>query len=243
MYIGLCDDDLISLDTIEGIVSSVLSNNSIHHQIERFSSGEELLLHLRHIKKFDLLLLDVKMFQVDGLEVARQIRQSGSNAKIVFISSIVEAAPEGYKVEAFRYIIKDSNMHTELVQCLESVCAEMQAPAKVFEYTIGDQHYIVLVEDIVYFESQLRKVRMVHFDTSRNAKEAEFYALIQELEQRLEKSCFLRVHKGFLVNPEHITDLKRYEAIVTCGDSVPISAKRYNEVNTAFLRWKVAQYG
>ena len=106
--ISICDDDAVSLKVIKEKVKGWFEE---YHRdqtclIEAFSNGKELLSNLRE-NSFDLFILDLEMPKINGLELAKQIRTILPFTMIIFLTSHIKFAVEGYKVQALRYITKD----------------------------------------------------------------------------------------------------------------------------------------
>lgn len=238
MMITVCDDERTSIDRIVKLICDEFKRADISHNVDSFESGETLIEHLRHVNKSDLIVLDYKMFGLNGIDVAKIIRETGSRAKIVFVSSVMDAAVPGYELNVYRYILKDSMFDANFQKCLQKVIDEYKAPSEVFEYRVGENQHSVLVDSILYFESQLRKVRMVIRNQDDSTSQVEFYALLSDLNEHFSTLDFLRIHKGYLVNPKCIESIHEYEAVMSNGDRLPISARRYTKVHLAFLRWE-----
>ena len=75
LQVGLCDDEPVLLDTLEEKVRRCFSENLIFAEIQAFTGGQNLLYEAEDGKRFDLLLLDIEMPGMDGLELASRLRQ------------------------------------------------------------------------------------------------------------------------------------------------------------------------
>jgi Response regulator of the LytR/AlgR family len=241
MMITVCDDERAFIDRIVELITLEFKKADISHTVDTFDSGESLIEHLRHVNKSDLIILDYLMFGISGIDVAHRIRETGSRAKIVFISSVMDAAVPGYEINVFRYILKDSMLEANFHKCLQKIIDEYKAPSETFLYRIGENQHTVLAGSILYFESQLRKIRMVTSNQDGTTSSTEFYALLSDLEMHFGTLDFIRIHKGYLVNPKHLVSMHEYEAAMSNGDILPISARRYTKVHLAYLRWEAEQ--
>jgi len=105
--IGICDDELNHRVEINCILKEILNSYPINYNIYEFSSGEELLNN--YPKNLDILIMDIQMKLINGMDTARRIREFDGNLEIIFMTSFSEFMQEGYEVKAYRYILKPIN--------------------------------------------------------------------------------------------------------------------------------------
>ncbi len=103
---AICDDELPILNTIEKLVKENLENLKIKHTIHTFTNGENLL-NYKKINDFDVIFLDIELKTTNGIDIAKKLRENAYNKLIVFITSFADYSIIGYKVNAFRFILKD----------------------------------------------------------------------------------------------------------------------------------------
>ena len=232
VHIILCDDDRAFLDTFHTKILAVLAKLPVQATIQ-LSTGLQELSH-EQLATCDIAFLDVDFVGQDnnGMDIARKLREVNSRALIFFITNFIEYAPEGYEVQAFRYILKwdlDAVLGRYLLQALE----HLSTARDVFQL----QHNGILVElpfdDILYLEVLGHSVSVV--------TEQETYAItatLSSLEQSLERHGFLRVHKSFLVNMRYIKRFQCRELLLANGTVLRVSEKSYAEQKRKYLRWK-----
>ncbi len=95
--IGICDDELHYRIKIKDILSEILSSYPINYNIYEFSAGEELLNN--YPKDLDILIMDIQMKTINGMDTARKIREFDHKLEIIFVTSFVEFMQEGYEVK------------------------------------------------------------------------------------------------------------------------------------------------
>ncbi len=228
----LCDDDSAFLDTFRTKIFAVLAKLDIHATIQLFTGLQEL--SDEQFSACDIAFLDVDFIGQDcnGMDIARKLREVNSRALIFFITNFIEYAPEGYEVQAFRYILKwdlDAVLGRYLLQALE----HLSTARDVFQF----QHNGILVElsfdDILYLEVLGHSVSVV--------TERETYSITATLNsfaQQLERHGFLRVHKSYLVNMRHIKRFQCRELTLSSGAVLRVSEKNYAEQKRKYLLWK-----
>ena len=117
MKIAICDDDLVLNRKLHQFIFETY--HDIDLRIDEYRSGEEFLQKISTSKlTYDLLLLDIEMDRVNGITVAKELKQLSPKTFVVFITSHDEFATVGYEVSAFRYLIKPINKN-KLIEAIE----------------------------------------------------------------------------------------------------------------------------
>ena len=152
LQVGLCDDEPVLLDTLEEKVRRCFSENLIFAEIQAFTGGQNLLYEAEDGKRFDLLLLDIEMPGMDGLELASRLRQLLPDALLIFITSHVEFALDAYELSTFRYIPKN-NMDGRLEHALLDAAAAIQLQQSQ-SYIISNQNRLerIPLKNLLYIQ-------------------------------------------------------------------------------------------
>ena len=106
MRIAICDDEETAVKSVCGIVQRWADARKYNAAIETFSSAECFLFHYVDDKRYDILLLDVEMKEMDGVTMAARVRQEDDAVQIIFITGYSDYIAEGYEVEALHYLMK-----------------------------------------------------------------------------------------------------------------------------------------
>lgn len=112
--IAVCEDEKETQLLIEDYLENILKDISIEYEIQKYISGEELLES--NLKDIDILLLDIKMEKLNGMDTARKIREVDNEMEIIFVTSLIDYVQEGYEVRAYRYLLKPIELE-ELKTC------------------------------------------------------------------------------------------------------------------------------
>ncbi|HBF5972103.1 TPA: response regulator, partial [Clostridioides difficile] len=102
--IAICEDEKEQQELLKRYINQIFDALSVKCRLEVFNSGEELLEG--YSKDTDVLLLDIQMGQINGIDTARKVRVLDDKVEIIFITALIEYALEGYEVRAYRYLIK-----------------------------------------------------------------------------------------------------------------------------------------
>ena len=186
------------------------------------------------LKRCDIAFLDIDFAgkRYNGIDIARKLRIFREDAVIVFVTNYIEYAPEGYEVNAFRYVLK-SDIREKLPQYLPEVLEQLRNEKQTLRIQISGEVIDIPLSEIRYIESEKHTV-IVH--TLR--KDYTYYSSLAALEEQLELKGFLRIHKSYLVNMNY---LKRYQsqgAVLIDGTCLRVSEKSYAAQKKKYLFWK-----
>ena len=228
----ICDDDRKSLDSIHQKTEAVFTKLNIQGVFDLYDTCEAVSEN--SLNNCDIALLDVDFEGLvsNGIDLARKLRQVNKRAIILFITNFIEYAPEGYEVQAFRYILKrdlDTVLGRYLMEAMELLrdareCLRLDYRGELLELPF---------DSILYLEVLGHSVSIV--------TEGETYTLsasLSSFEQELENHGFLRVHKSYLVNMRHIKKFQCRELTLDNGTAIRVSEKSYAEQKRKYLLWK-----
>ena len=226
MKIAICDDDISVLSSITAFINKTYHDIDI--LVDRYSSGESLLNSLEKEKHgCDLLLLDIEMNGIDGLQVAKKIHMILPEVYIVFITSHEEFALTGYEVAAFRFLTKPIQAQ-KLAEAITTVKQEL-LNLKTIQIEFRDISAILKVKDIFYIEAQDKYVKIVR-------REQIFYDRngIDYYTDFLQFDDYYRIHRSYLINMRHVTFISRCDVQMMNGEKIPISRLRKKQFDEAF---------
>ncbi len=244
MNIAICDDE----ENIRCLIGKLIERQEGSFHIMEFSSGGELLQFWQQEgrERIDILFLDISMSDIDGMEVAKQIRAWkeereepvwGSLPLLIFVSGYSEYMPKAFSVNAFQYLLKpiDEKEFEEVFAQAVRECRYLEAKREVEPKRIpirsGKITRNVSVDDISYIESRNRKILI-----RMREEELESYGKIGEMEEELQKR-FFRIHKGYLVNLKYVERYSRTEVQMKDGARLPISKYKYQDFVKAYLEY------
>jgi len=235
--VAICDDEKYYRDYISGLVTQYFSGLEVEYHLDIFESGTDLCMIGLESKQYDIVFLDVNMKEMDGIETAKQIRNRNSNAFIVFITAFVSFSPEGYKVNAIRYILKDNHsFETAFTECMDTIFEKMDINKFKMKFDFIEGEKEILIDDILFIESRLHK--SVFEMSGKGIKKYTLYRKLDDIEMLLESFGFLRLHQSFLANIKHIAQVNNYRAVLTTSKELPIPKKKYKTIKEAFVEYK-----
>lgn len=235
----ICDDDSSTALKIKAIVDQFLKNNGIRGKIHTFTNANEISDQM--MKGCDIALLDVDLEcdSINGMDIARRLRKFRPDSIIIFVTNFIEYAPEGYYVQAFRYILK-STLDSELLINLQEAIKELDKSKETFKVKINGEIINIPFERILYFEVRQHDITACCKGENRGQKHKTyiFREVMTKLESDLETHGFLRIHKSFLVNMSHIKVFNCRGVTLTDGMNLRVGEKKYMEQKKKYLLWK-----
>lgn len=235
LQIAICDDEQFYREKIQYLLEGYLRENMLQYAIHSFSSGEEFLEQCENNVRFDIVFLDISMEEVDGIQTAERIRSYHSDTYIVFVTAYIDYALEGYKVNAIRYLMKDT-LEIALEECMNAILQKMQIARVTFSFLEGEKR--LYTDNILYVESRGHK-SVFHYMEAELVN-YQIYSKLDALERSLDGHGFLRIHKSYLVNMKHIRRVSNYIVSLDTGEELPVPRLRFQTVREAFVAYKGA---
>lgn len=231
MKIAVCDDDSQELERISALIDTYKRESKVPLTYKTFRSATELISSMGS-SDYDILLLDILMPGINGMQAAHEIRVFDAGVKIVFLTSSPEFAVESYAVKAYDYILKPVSKD-KLFSILDAVIAEELKPLEGL--TIKTQSGVarILFSRLAFVEIMNRKLYFHLADGSVREVSASLASFEEELLARAE---FVKVHRSYIVNLWQVGELGSKELITHAGKTVPISRLLYGKVREAYMR-------
>lgn len=236
LSILICDDDphfaMLLSEKIRALPSYSAKNMNLTCLTDMSVLDESALLHC------DLLFLDIDLGEQNGLSLARKLRAINTKTVLIFVTNFKEYAPEGYEVDAFRYLAK-SELDNKLSAYFEdalSVCRRYQQKVNIF---CKGETVPLSIQALEYIES-LGHEQCLHL-IGLPQRQLITRTTMNELEEMLAPRGFLRIHKGFLVNMAYLQSLRSTVAVLSTGNSLPVGARRYQDTKKIFVEWQAQQ--
>ena len=230
--IALCDDDLPFLQHLHQAAGQWFADHQIPFSCTDFSSAKLLLDSLQTIR-FDLFFLDIEMPEMDGMQLAKQIWETLPDSVILFLTSHDEFAPDGYRVQALRYLSKQT-WKKYLNEALSAAMAQLE---KQESGSLAVSHYGNLqripYREILYIRPIARYCQIV----TRAGKTIQDERGIKKLFEIIGDERFIFIDRGAFINLDYIQRIENGQAVMTNNDSLPISRRLLPQVKLAINRY------
>lgn len=235
LQIAICDDEQFYREKIKYLLEEYLQAKGMLYTLHLFLSGEDFLEQCENNVRFDIAFLDISMEEVDGIQAAQRIRSFHSDTYIVFVTAFIDYALEGYKVNAVRYLMKDT-LEIALEECMNAILQKMQVARVTFSFLEGEKR--LYTDNILYVESRGHK-SIFHYMESEMVS-YQIYDKLDSVERNLEGYGFLRIHKSYLVNMKHIRKISNYIVSLDTGEELHVPRLRFQAVKEGFVAYKGA---
>lgn len=227
MRVAICDDEKTQLSITKASLEDVYK--SLDLVVDTYTSGVKLLNAIEGIH-YDLVILDIEMPELNGIDTAKHLRKIEDKTAIVFLTSHVEYALEGYEVNALRYLTKPVN--TEKLSEIITYLLEQKKKDKRILVRNNEDVEMVFVADIYYMEAQDQMVRIV-----TNKEEYRNRYNLGDYETELGAYGFFRIHRGYLINLGHVLRLAGREIVMDDNTSLPVSRMKEAALKNALFHY------
>ena len=230
--IDVCDDEAEICSQIAGYLNRIQEEKHESFRVRVFSSAEELLAAGQ--TGTDIILLDISMGGMTGMEAARTLRANGCKAAIVFITTMTQYAIEGYEVHAFGFLKKPISYPIFEHQLTDLLVHLRRARGTKWEVSSAEGIVVLPTNNILFVESYGHNINA----KLKSGRVLACYTTLSKAESDLEKNGFFRCHKSFLINLLHVQKIGQDEVLMSGGVTVPLSRHRRTEFLSAFARFR-----
>lgn len=230
LKIAICDDDASEREYIDSIVAEWARRVRHIADIRQYDSAKRFLFDYEAEKDFDILLLDIEMPEISGIEVAKRVRLYNTAAQIIFVTGYYEYFSDGFDVSALHYLIKpvdDARLRSVLDKAVENLSWRQRSVL----VSTPDEDIKLPLADICYIEADniYLNIYTPHGCWRTRSSLAKFSEQLDE--------TFIRVHRSYIVSLKYIRKISRAEVTMTNGAAIPISRGMYHEVHAALIKY------
>lgn len=232
LKIAILDDDNIALNISKGVATSYLEEKKYQYSLLTFSSSLNFLASAKE-EHYDLVLLDIDMPEMNGIEVARRIKDISFDTSIIFLSEKENLVFECFEVHPFGFIRK-SKLYDDFSKVLNSFFEQFfayQDDKDILTIKTSTVIYSFKINEIVYIEGN-RNYQTIY---KKNGESTSLRILMKDLEEALNDKGFIRIQKGFIVNSSFIQRIETKEVILINKLKLPLSPKLKDEVIKKYL--------
>lgn len=235
LKIAICDDESKEVFRIHEYLQAFQIQHEIDCDVSEYYEPEKLLSEYSHNVSFHIIFLDVEMPGMNGLELAKQIRQCNEKrVQIVFISNYPRYMQDSFEVHPFHYLTKPlvendfQKVMTQIVKYYED--------SNIYKIVIHGEETeeLVNIHEILYIEADKSKKGYLTFalpDRTLSGK-----GNLKDWEHELLPYHFMLCHRGILVNVNYIHFFKGNDIILTNGITLPLSRRQEKELRAIFSK-------
>lgn len=226
--IAICDDEIAICNDIKQTLFTMLKQMQECFHIVCYTNPKALL---HTYDTFDLIYLDIQMPDLDGMTLAKKIREQNADCILIFMTAFKEYMPDAFEVEAMDYIckpIEKSRLERSCKRAIKRIKKESEQ--KIFIQTVNWCKSIAM-HTIYYCEVINRKIYL-------HTKEGiiDYYGKLEDIEKQLD-GRFFRCHRSYIVNIDYLQVYMHGEILLENAEKVPVSRLRHK----AFMQ-KMLEY-
>lgn len=232
--IALCDDETVIVNRISNLLQDYrASNGETAIYVDKYNNP---LLLLKTFKegKYNLILLDIDMKPLNGLELAERIRKIDKKVYIVFITGYQEYALRASRIHTFAYLVKPISQDKIFWMMNEyyDYCQQLSQNEDMSLLVVASNGSDIAIEanKILYIEQYRNKTLIVYGDGH-----VETYTTLKEIQSQLQPS-FAQCNKSYIVNMDKITKRERTACILKNGKEIPIGRSFQKEFRGVYLK-------
>lgn len=230
--IAICEDEKVILDFESSLIKDWAAGAGCPLELDTYISAEQFLFESEDKAPYDVLIFDIQMKNMNGMELAKTLRRRGCDSVIIFVTGVPDYAIEGYEVGAVRYILKP--VKTEVLKgLLDSAWSDRQKKSEdYFVLGQGSDLEKISFDKILYIEACGHYVHLKGLDFER-----EWKAGFSETATAFDGKGFFCLRRGLLVNLAHVERITRTECLLDGGEALPVARGVYKELNEAFIEF------
>ncbi|MDD2957125.1 MAG: LytTR family DNA-binding domain-containing protein [Lachnospiraceae bacterium] len=230
--VALCDDDAGALPVIAGAAQSAFAAQGLQVKIERYLSGRELMCAMEEMT-FQIIMLDIDMPDLNGIELGKRIRNRNETVEIVYVSECEERVFEAFAVYPLGFVRKSNFLNdiTDVARLYIRKYVKNQK-SEHLKFTTRTAVQVLKRKQIRYIEGS-GNYQLVYLNDQ--AQPVEIKMTMDRLEEQTEPLGFIRIHKGYLVNYLYIQRIQTNQVILKGGENLPIGRSKVKEVKSKYL--------
>lgn len=232
MRIALVDDEPLQLERLSKMISVNLAEiGGAGHTVDTFRSGEEFL-EAWSTGLYDLIVLDIYMEEILGIQVAHRIRETDQDVRLVFCTTSNEFASESYEVNAHYYLKKPFTEAT-----IKSMFSrlDMESMERNRVITLADGQHVIL-RNILYTD-YFNHIINIHCKDGEPVKTRIKQSEMEGILCR--HSYFCCCSKGLIINFYEVVRMLKGGYELSNGEFIPISRRRAKEVQDAYAKFRI----
>ena len=226
--VAIVDDSIKDAEFVHGILNSWADQRQVNIQAEVFPSAEAFLFRYAEDKEWDILLLDIEMGAMDGVTMAKRVRQDNEAVQIVFITGYSDYIAEGYEVAALHYLMKPVNKD-KLLAVLDRAMEKRKQEERCLNLEAYGEMVRIPFYEIRYLDVHQNYVT-VHAKADYTVKRT-----LGDFEKELDDR-FCRVGRGMILNLKYIQRVTKTEVRLSDGTVLPLPRGAYEPLNRAIIQ-------
>ena len=220
MNIALIDDETAILEDVRKCVENeIVPQDEVN--LFTYTRAKDFLQETELGQEFDILVSDIDMLDMGGLELGKRLHEKGGGPYLVFLTAYLEYVAESYIIEAYQYILKE-DMEKRLPPILRQLIDRVKKEKKQFRMVgTPTSKVIVYYRDMLYMEKEKGSKYICYITEHGIYKER---ISLNQLSQELASDEFILIERRYIINVSHIASMK--DGTVLMDNEVKIFVNR-----------------
>lgn len=215
MRIAVCDDNPKELERIKGCFCRIQGYDLVCSYFDSTSTVMEILKTENSL--YDLYILDIEMPGMNGLKLAKSIREKDSRALFVFLTSYTRYMKDVFDVVTFDFIEKPIS-DEKLLQILERAATYLNITSQHFSFGYRASRYSLKYDRILYIEKKGRQALIHTFEDVYKTN-----MTLEEIWKQLNPKSFVHIHSSYIINLYNLDRKDNEIAIMRNGEKLHIT--------------------
>ena len=232
MYIAICEDCAEERRHAAELIERYAAAHGLQLRIQQFADGEALLKAAGN-EHFTHYFLDVMMPGMDGISLAEEIRAIDGDAGLVFITAFKEYAYRSYRLHALDYLLKPVN-EKQIAELMSRLRSMEENSRDCLSVESGRSIFRIPYSKLTCLEINRKKL-FLHLS---DGQPRQIYGALSDYENELlSRREFVKIHRSYIVNLGHISELSPDGCVMFGGKSLPVSRLMFNHVREEYIRY------
>lgn len=227
--IAIIDDEQIQREYLLTIIK--LWKKSDELNIKTFHNAESFLFDYEDNKDYDILLLDIEMDKINGIELAQKVRKDNERVQIIFITGFADYMSMGFDVSALHYLMKPVSKE-KLHQVLDKAVNLLSKKEANIIIKVDSQNIIIKLTDIVYVESFGHYISINTVDKKEYTVKIGINKFVEELDNN-----FIIPHRSYIVNLKYVKSISKNSIILDDSKEISMAKNNFDDINKAFINY------
>lgn len=230
MLVATCDDEIQYCQQVEQYIMKLAESLDIEVKCDQYGNGEDLLKS--DYNQYQIIFLDIDMGCENGIDIAEQIRRTNEKIEIIFLTAFIQYAVDGYKVRAYRFLVKPIQYDEFVFQLNELFVRINNYEKNCLVLKKDGQEYHVKIQDIFFVE-------VINHDLIYHCTNYEITVVgtIRNAEKNLKEHYFSRIHKSLLVNMKYIAEVRNQTVLLKNGQELPLARSKKEAFRQDYLNF------
>lgn len=236
MNIGICDDQKEYRTELKNCCKRYFEEKAIAYSLYEYCSGEEFAAS--YTNELDILLLDIEMEEINGINVKDSLQKQKKDIKILFVSSHEEMLPEAFGREVYGFLVKPIQYEKFAVK-MDAMIEDITDQGRFVLLEENGDIERIYVQDIFYIKAHGKYTEIYVRDSGGYVFSSKS---IQDWAEELQIFGFGQCHRSYLVNYFNIRKIQS-DILLQDGTKIPMSRRKRNEIEAEYKKfvWKRAR--